>query len=183
MCYGLKVCECVSLTCQRVGLWKWDFWETIRSWGWTFLNALSVLLRRDMREMSNFTSHESGGLPLLGASRVAQRVKSLPAVQETWIQPLGWEDPWRRKWQPTPVLLPEKFDGWRSLVGYSPWDCKESHTTEQLHFIRDDVSALHCVKTLDEILQRRKNSLARQWICPHPFFFFFFGCAAWLVGS
>ena len=37
--------------------------------------------------------------------------------------------PWRRKWQPTPVLLPGKFHGWRS-----PWDCKESHTTEHLHF-------------------------------------------------
>ena len=42
--------------------------------------------------------------------------------------------PWRRKWQPTPVLLPGKFHGWRrSLVGYSPWDRKESDTTEQLH--------------------------------------------------
>ena len=40
---------------------------------------------------------------------------------------------WRRKWQPTPVLLPRKFHGWRSLVGYSPWGCKESDTTEQLH--------------------------------------------------
>ena len=29
--------------------------------------------------------------------------------------------PWRRKWQPTPVFLPGKFHGWRSLVGYSPW--------------------------------------------------------------
>ena len=29
--------------------------------------------------------------------------------------------PWRRKWQPTSVLLPGKFHGWRSLVGYSPW--------------------------------------------------------------
>ena len=28
---------------------------------------------------------------------------------------------WRRKWQPTPVLLPGKSHGWRSLVGYSPW--------------------------------------------------------------
>ena len=92
MCYGLKVCEYVSLTCQYVGLWKWDFWETIRSRGWTFMNALSVLLRRDMRERSNFTSHESGGLPLLGTSLVAQRVKCLPAVQETWVQSLGWED-------------------------------------------------------------------------------------------
>ena len=41
--------------------------------------------------------------------------------------------PWRRKWQPTPVLLPGKFHGQRSLVGYSPWDGKESDTTERLH--------------------------------------------------
>ena len=42
--------------------------------------------------------------------------------------------PWRRKWQPTPVLLPRKLHGWRSLVVYSPWGCKESDTTERLHF-------------------------------------------------
>ena len=35
---------------------------------------------------------------------------------------------WRRKWQPTPVLLPGKSHGWRSLVGYSPWGHKESDT-------------------------------------------------------
>ena len=38
------------------------------------------------------------------------------------------------KWQPTPVLLPGKPHGWRSLVGCSPWSCEESDTTEQLHF-------------------------------------------------
>ena len=37
---------------------------------------------------------------------------------------------WRRKWQPTPVFLPGKFHGWRSLAGYSPWSCKELDTTE-----------------------------------------------------
>ena len=43
---------------------------------------------------------------------------------------------WRRKWQPTPVLLPGKFHGWRSLVGYSPRrGRKESNTTERLHFL------------------------------------------------
>ena len=42
--------------------------------------------------------------------------------------------PWRRKWQPTPILLPGKSHGWRSLVGYSPWSRKESNVTEQLHF-------------------------------------------------
>ena len=45
--------------------------------------------------------------------------------------------PWRRKWQPTSVFLPGKFrHGQRSLVGYSPWDHKESDMTEwlTLHF-------------------------------------------------
>ena len=42
--------------------------------------------------------------------------------------------PWRRKWQPTPVLLPGESHGWKSLVGYNPWGRKESDTTEQLHF-------------------------------------------------
>ena len=44
---------------------------------------------------------------------------------------------WRRKWQPTPVFLPGKSHGQRSLVGYSsPWGCKESDTTERLHFTK-----------------------------------------------
>ena len=37
-------------------------------------------------------------------------------------------------WQPTPVLLPGKSHGWRSLVGCSPWGCEESDTTKRLHF-------------------------------------------------
>ena len=40
----------------------------------------------------------------------------------------------RRQWHPTPVLLPGKSHGQRSLVGCSPWGCTESDTTEQLHF-------------------------------------------------
>jgi len=35
--------------------------------------------------------------------------------------------PWRRKWQPTPVFLPGKFHGQRSLVGYKPWGCRVRH--------------------------------------------------------
>ena len=41
------------------------------------------------------------------------------------FDPWDGKIPWRRKWQPTPVLLFRKFHGWRSLVGYSPWSCKE----------------------------------------------------------
>ena len=39
---------------------------------------------------------------------------------------------WRRRWQPTPVLLPGESHGQRSLVGYSPWGRKELDTTERL---------------------------------------------------
>ena len=41
---------------------------------------------------------------------------------------------WRRQWQPTPVPLPGKSHGQRSLVGCSPWGCCELDTTERLHF-------------------------------------------------
>ena len=49
---------------------------------------------------------------------------------DPWVRKI----PWRRQWQPTPVFLPGKFHGRRSLVGYSPRSHKESDTTEQLHF-------------------------------------------------
>ena len=58
-------------------------------------------------------------------------VKCLPTMQEPWVQSLGGEDLLEKSGQPTPVLLPGKSHGRRSLVGYS---CKESDTTEQLHF-------------------------------------------------
>ena len=41
---------------------------------------------------------------------------------------------WRRRWHPTPVLLPGKSHGRRSLVGCSPWNREELDTTERLHF-------------------------------------------------
>ena len=42
--------------------------------------------------------------------------------------------PWRMKWHPTPVLLPGKSHGLRSLAGYSPWGHKELDTIMRLHF-------------------------------------------------
>ena len=60
-----------------------------------------------------------------GASLVAQLIKNLSPVQETWFDPWVQKIPWRRKWQPTPVFLPGKFQGQKSLAGHSPWGCKE----------------------------------------------------------
>ena len=51
-------------------------------------------------------------LNFLVASLMTQTVKNLPAIGETWVLSLGWEDPpWRKAWQPTPVFLPRE----------SPW--------------------------------------------------------------
>ena len=61
-------------------------------------------------------------------------VKNLPAVWETQVQSLGWEDPLERDTF-TPVFLPGEFHGQRSLVGYSLWGCKELAMTEQLTFL------------------------------------------------
>ena len=44
---------------------------------------------------------------------------------------------WRRKWQPTPIFLPGKVRGQRSLVGYSPGDHKESEMTKHIHTAKE----------------------------------------------
>ena len=68
------------------------------------------------------------------ASLVAQTIKRLPAIWATWARSLCGKILWRRKWQPTPVPLPGKSHGQRSLIGYSPQSHKELDTTEWLHF-------------------------------------------------
>ena len=63
-------------------------------------------------------------------SLVAQTVKSLPALWETWVHSLGQEDPLEKEMATTPVFLPGKSHGWRSPRGH-----KELDTTERLHFL------------------------------------------------
>ena len=55
-------------------------------------------------------------------------IKDPPAMWETSVRSLSREDPLekgRREWQSTPIFLPGESYGWRNLVGYSPWGCKE----------------------------------------------------------
>ena len=58
------------------------------------------------------------------ASLVAQLVKNLPAMRETWVRSLGWEDPLEKGRLPTPVFQPGEFHGLYSVA--------ESDTTERL---------------------------------------------------
>ena len=53
-----------------------------------------------------------------------------------WVRKI----PWRRKWQPTPVLLSGKSHGRKSLIGYSPRGCKESDMTERLRAAQQSTS-------------------------------------------
>ena len=55
---------------------------------------------------------------------MAELVKNLPAIRKTWVQSLGWEDPWRRERLPTPVFWPGEFHGL-----YSPGGRKKSDAT------------------------------------------------------
>ena len=61
---------------------------------------------------------------------MAQLVKILPAMWDTWVRCLGWEDP-LEKGKAIHSFWPREFHGL-----YSPWGCKESDTTERfsLHF-------------------------------------------------
>ena len=64
---------------------------------------------------------------------MAQTVKSPPAMWETWVPSLGWEDPLEEG-----MATHSSIPAWRvpmdrgALVGYSPWGCKESDMTEPL---------------------------------------------------
>ena len=63
---------------------------------------------------------------------MAQLVKNLPAVWETWVQSLDWEDPLEKETATHSSILAWKIHRQRSLEGYSPWVAKSQDTTEQL---------------------------------------------------
>ena len=62
---------------------------------------------------------------------MAQAVKDLPAMQETQVQSLSWDDPLEKGMATHIVFLPRESHGQRSLAGYNPQGSKESDMTEQ----------------------------------------------------
>ena len=81
-----------------------------------------------------FVTVHIGSYVYMMASRWSSGRVCLPAqeMQDIWVRSPNQEDPLERKCQPTPVFLPGKFPGQRSLVGCSPWGCKESDMTAPL---------------------------------------------------
>ena len=82
-------------------------------------NSFSIFL--DFHDLNTV-----GDYRVVGASLVAQLVKNPLAMQETWVQSLGWEDLLEKGKLLTPVFWP-KFHGL-----CRPWGCKEWDTTERL---------------------------------------------------
>ena len=64
------------------------------------------------------------------ASLIAQMLRICLWCRRPRLDPWVRKMPWRREWQPTPVFLPGELHGQGSLVGYSPWVCKELDMTE-----------------------------------------------------
>ena len=106
---------------------------------------------------------------MFGASLMAQMVKNLPECRRPGYDPWVSKIPWRRKWQSTPVFLPGRFHGLRSLVGYSPWSLNESEMTEWLsthtHSVRSSWfyrEYKYGIKVLTEALTWYKYSRKRK---------------------
>ena len=111
------VCTCVCICVMCVYSVNWKDYASSRN-----PNCRSLRVIQTSQTVKN----------LLRVIQTSQTVKNLPAMWVTWVQSLCGKIPRRRKWQPTPVFLPGKVHGQRSLIGYRPWGHKESDMTEQL---------------------------------------------------
>ena len=93
--------------------------------GWFFL---SLVIGKHLNFSSFCTLH--GGFP--GGAVVKNFPANAGDAGERGFDPCVRNILWRRACQPTPVLLPGESHGQRSLMGYSPWGCKELDTIEWL---------------------------------------------------
>ena len=79
------------------------------------------ILRLDVKDYNIKARYTVNGI--FRGSVVKKKKKIPPAMQETWVQSLSWEAPWRSSWQPTPVFLPRKSHGqkawWATVHGFA----------------------------------------------------------------
>ena len=112
-------------------VWKTDRISKARHPVSHFSVWLSVRVKKHISLLHSFTEMVTSILEG-GASQVVLEIKNLLARQcrrhkRGGFDPWAGKTPWRRKRQPTPVLLSGQFHGQRSLVGYSPWGHKVGH--------------------------------------------------------
>ena len=86
--------------------------------------AIVHRVKKSQKQLSDFHFHG------FWASLLAQVVKNLSAMKETWVRSLGQEDPLEKEMATHSSILASRVHGQRSLVGYSPWGYKELGRTE-----------------------------------------------------
>ena len=100
-------------------------WNSAFSWVYLSLTFMSKLILFCVAWLFSFLSAFSHFADKIWASLVAQLVKNPPAMWETWVRSLGWEDPLEKG--KAPIFWPGEFHGL-----YRPWGCKQLDKTERL---------------------------------------------------
>ena len=108
--------------------WIW-VWASTRRWWWTDREAWHAAVHGVTKSQTRLSKWTTTTVTVFRGNHNYILVDFFPQYLCVYVC-----INWRRQWQPTPVLLPGKSHEQRSLVGCSPWGCKESDTTEQLHF-------------------------------------------------
>ena len=107
-----------------------------RTLGFIFISSEIFPLRSDLIYMSKlrvwwfFKRKTRQSFILLWASLVAQRLKPLPAVRETWVRSLSREDPLEKEMATHSSILAWRIPWLEEPGRYSPWGCKELETTK-----------------------------------------------------
>ena len=151
-CFPINLSWSDGTGCHDLSFWMLSFKPTYSLSSVTFikrffssslLSAISVVSPAYLRLLiflpailipacASSSPHFAWCTLLLGASLIAQLVKNLPAIQETWVRSLSWEDPLEEGMATHCSILAWNLHEQRSLVGYSPWGHRELDTTEQL---------------------------------------------------
>ena len=110
----MRAISCVSFDCHRLAPLLTMNHHPSHSYWWLQRKFGKIIWMRKQKSLPS-------------AIKKTQRSSPSDMTSSSWPRQ-------RRQWQPTPVLLPGKSHGRRSLVGYSPWGHEELNRTEQLHF-------------------------------------------------
>ena len=123
---GLAPLLIISPGPPRLALGRGRLWEEVSRP--RFPESMSLNLALGPLPLVLYFCHLPGSL----APLVAQMVKNLPAIQETWGRPLGREDLQEKEMATNSSIFAWRSHGQRSLAGYRPWGRKESDMTERL---------------------------------------------------
>ena len=147
---GREYSSCGS---QRAALWQGQ-------WLQQFHNIKGYRLARTW--LTFLISWHNYSLFYIVTSLVVQMVKRLPTMWVTWVEKISW----RRRWQPTPVFLPGKSHGRRSLVGYRSWGRKELDMMSNFTFTFFHFILFISVSLFASKIKLLWNCLSSLFFCP-----------------